>query len=68
MEFSTSKCKVLQISKKKKPTKQSYLLAGKILESANQTKDLGVLVTKDLLWETHIEHMCAKGQQIFRTC
>ena len=56
MELNTSKCKALKMSKKKKPTKQSYQLVGKILESANQTKSLGVLVTKDLSWETHLEH------------
>ena len=56
-------CKCL---KKKEPTKQSGHLAGKILDSANQTRDLGVLVTKDLSWETHSEQYVRKGQQIVR--
>ena len=54
-------CKCL---KKRKPTKQSYHLAGKILDSANQTRDLGVLVTKDLSWETHTEQTCAKANKL----
>lgn len=52
------------MSKKKNTIKKSYYLAGQVLESANQTKDLGVLVTTDLSWNTHIEYMCAKTNKL----
>ncbi|XP_022808744.1 uncharacterized protein LOC111345728 [Stylophora pistillata] len=64
MEFSTSKCKVLQMSKKRNPTEHTYYLSGNTLEPASQAKDLGVTVHTDLSWKTHIELVCTKANKL----
>ena len=65
MSFNTSKCLVLHMSKKRSPsyTNTEYYLGGQCLQVANTTKDLGVAVSSNLSWTTHIKQMCAKANR-----
>lgn len=65
MDFSTSKCKVLKMSRKKlaRSLPRDYHLNGQKLDSVVEIRDLGVIVTRDLSWGAHIEQMCAKANK-----
>ena len=51
MMFNVSKCKVMHLGYKNNG--YSYYMDGKVLDTVEQEKDLGILITKDLasLWE-----------------
>jgi hypothetical protein len=62
MSFNASKCKVLNMSKKRsKTTDYQCHLGNQVLHNAAHTKDLGVTVSSDLTWNKHIDDMCAKA-------
>ena len=65
MDFSTSKCKVLHMSRKKSAGSllREYYLSGHKLDAPVETRDLSVIVTRDLSWGAHIEQMCAKANK-----
>ena len=48
MEFNTDKCQVLRVSRKRDSLIHEYILHGKILESVDSAKYLGVSITSDL--------------------
>ena len=54
MEFNPSKCQVLHIARSKNPVMSSYLVHNQKLESVDAAKYLGVSISKDLSWTTHI--------------
>ena len=53
MNFNTSKCKTLNISKKS-PSARNYLLCNNSLETVSEIMDLGVLATDKLTWSPDI--------------
>ena len=63
MEFNTDKCQVLRVSRKRDPLIHEYILHGKILESVDYAKYLGVSITSDLCWNQHISNIVTKGNQ-----
>ena len=65
MSFNISKCQVLHMSRKRTPshTHTNYHLGGQDLQVAIATKDLGVTVSNNLSWSTHISQMCAKANR-----
>ncbi|CAB4022732.1 excitatory amino acid transporter 1-like [Paramuricea clavata] len=73
MEFNYAKCKVLRIARIKKPYNIDYFLGGKKLERVLVEKDLGVLVTYNLSWNSHaVDCITSKAHKIlnllYRTC
>ena len=62
MDFNGTKCKVLQISRKKTPTTSngSYTWDGHQLECVSSIIDLSVTITSDLSWSRHNEVTVAK--------
>jgi hypothetical protein len=46
MEFNTAKCKVMYCGRRNEKTE--YHMGGQILESTDQERDIGVLVSKDM--------------------
>ena len=60
MEFNPSKCQVLHISRARQPIHSQYTLHGEILESADCARYLGVSISKDLSWNTHISQITSK--------
>jgi len=57
MEFNPSKCQVLNITRNKSKFSFNYRLHGQILETVDNAKYLGVDISKDLSWNTHINRI-----------
>ena len=72
MKFNTEKCKVLTVTRKRKPIEFPYRMYGNELSSCKAEKDLGLLVSSDLKWGPHILKMVAKANKMLgllkRTC
>jgi hypothetical protein len=64
MAFHPDKCNVLTISRNKTPVKFKYCLHGHVLESVDKAKYLGVTISEDLKWESHINNICGKLKPI----
>ena len=60
-EFNTSKCQVLNVSKKKFKPSAEYELDGHQLECVSCVKDLGVTVSCDLSWSKHIKAIVSRA-------
>ena len=55
-------CNMMQLTKKRTNKIQaSYKLEGTVLENVESIKYLGVTITKDLKWNTHISNVCTKA-------
>ncbi|MCG8078312.1 MAG: reverse transcriptase family protein, partial [Candidatus Thiodiazotropha taylori] len=59
MEFNPSKCQVVQVtgSNSKKPIKATYKLHGEVLETVTCAKYLGVDISSNLSWGSHIDRI-----------
>ena len=63
MAFHPDKRNVLTISRNKTPVKFNYCLHGHLLESVDKAKYLGVAISEDLEWESHINNICGKANK-----
>ena len=61
MEFHPEKCQVLTITRKRTPIVYDYKLHGHTLEHVDSAKYLGVTMTKDFRWNTHINNITMKA-------
>ena len=61
MMFHPEKCTTIHISKKRMPVQTCYQLHGHTLESVPGGKYLGVHISKDLSWNSHIQQTTAKA-------
>ena len=72
MNFNASKCKVLSITRKVNPLHFQYHMDSTKLLRVNEEKDLGVIITENLSWESHLTCICAKANKLLgllkRTC
>ncbi len=66
LTFNAAKCKFMFVSRKKRHThlNLSISLNGFPLESTLTFKYLGLLITSDLSWNTHIHNICSKAKHI----
>ena len=64
MDFNTSKCKALNISKKKSPTVRNYQLNNESLVTVKQITDLGISINYKLLWSSHIAQISKRANRI----
>ena len=64
--FNTTKCKVLRMSKRRSRRKSlnTYHLGEGVLSHSPETSDLGVSVSGNCTWNSHIEQMCAKANRV----
>ena len=64
MRFQPVKCNIIQITRKRtNEIEASYTLEGTVLENVDSIKYLGVTITHDLRWNTHISNMCTKANR-----
>ena len=65
MCFNPSKCSVIRVAagKRKKVFQSSYRLHGQELEVVDSSKYLGVKVTNDLTWSSHIADVASKANR-----
>ena len=72
LDFNSSKCKVLTITRKKSPLTYAYQMNSTVLSRVEKEKDLGVCVNMNLSWNDHICIITAKGNKMLgllkRTC
>lgn len=63
MQFNLDKYHVLRVTRKRNPLIRNYSLHGRTLESVDSAKYLGVTLTSDLRWNSHISNITKKGNQ-----
>ena len=61
IKFHPDKCTKLNVTNKRTPTPADFTLDGHTLASVSLAKYLGVTVTEDLRWDTHIKNICDKA-------
>ena len=66
MEFNHSKCQVEHVtgSKSKRSIKTDYILHGQVLESVTCAKYLGVDISSDLTWNSHVDRITGNANRI----
>ena len=64
MRFQPVKCIMMQLARKHlNKIQASYTLEGAVLENVDNIKYLGVTITNDLKWNTHISNICTKANR-----
>ena len=63
MEFNPGKCQVFHITRSKSPVKSRYFMHNQELESVDAAKYLGVTISKDLSWNTHINNITSTANK-----
>ena len=64
MRFQPVKCNMMQLTNKRSCKIQAnYTLEDTILENVESIKYLGVTITNDLKWNTHISNVCTKANR-----
>ena len=64
MRFQPVKCNMMQLTRKHlNKIQASYTLEGAVLENEDNIKCLGVTITNDLKWNTHVSNICTKANR-----
>ena len=63
MSFHPNKCSTLPVTRKHKVLDSKYKLHDHTLQVVDKVKYLGVTVTKDCSWDTHIQDVCSKANR-----
>ena len=63
MNFNPSKCQVLHVIRLKTPIETKYFLHDTMLDSVSSAKYLGVTISNDLPWSTHIVNITKIANQ-----
>ena len=64
MRFQPVKCNIMRITRKRiKKINASYNLEGTVLDNVESIKYLGVTITNDLKWNTHVSNICTKANR-----
>ena len=61
MKFNASKCKVLTVTRKKSPVTLEYRLGNAYIKRVLEEKDLGVMMSSRLSWDSHVYAYCTQG-------
>ena len=72
MEFHAKKCKVLRVARLRSIDDRDYYPGGIKLDPVDVEKDLGILVTHNLSWNSHVDVISSTAQKmlnvLYRTC
>ena len=63
MRLQPVKCNMMQLTNKHNKIQASYTLEGTVLENVDSIKYLGVTITSDLKWNSHIRNVCTKANR-----
>jgi len=61
MSFNPSKCTIITISRSNSPLHKFYMLCVVVLQHVSEARYLGVLLSNDLQWSKHVQHITAKA-------
>ncbi|XP_073243955.1 uncharacterized protein [Porites lutea] len=61
MKFNASKCKVLTVTRKKSPVTHEYHLGNTYMKRVLEEKDLGVIISSNLSWDSHVYAHSTQG-------
>ncbi len=61
MRFNEKKCNILRVTRSHTPLTRHYELNNHILEVVSETKYLGVTISDDLTWGSHVSHTTNKA-------
>jgi hypothetical protein len=64
MQYHPQKCNSLSITRSHQPHAFNYTLKGHVLESVNTAKYLGITLSSNMSWDTHINNITAKANKI----
>ena len=64
MSFNASKCFQMRITHKRKPIQAKYRLGNVTLEEVQHHPYLGVELSRDLCWSTHIDQISSKANKM----
>ena len=64
LRFQPVKCNMMQLTNRRiTKIEASYTLEGKVLKNVDSIKYLGVTITNNLKWNTHITNICTKANR-----
>ena len=63
MEFNPGKCQVIHVSTSRSPVNTQYVLHGQVLETVSSARYLGVDISNDLNWKTHINRITSNANK-----
>ena len=64
LQFNSRKCKAQRITRKVNPVTFEYDMNGSRIDTVSAERDLGVFITEDLTWATHVSSQCAKVKKL----
>ena len=63
MQFNVTKCHTMRISRKKEPVLMHYYIDGQKLSPVKNHPYLGVILSNDLRWNSHVENTVVKANK-----
>ncbi|MEW8548727.1 MAG: reverse transcriptase family protein, partial [Candidatus Thiodiazotropha sp.] len=63
MEFNPSKCQVVRVTSSRAPINTVYTLHGQVLEAVTSARYLGVDISNNLSWNTHVDRVAANANR-----
>ena len=64
LSFNTKKCKCMLISNRQNHTPPSLSLNNQPLEFVREYKYLGIILTSNLCWSSHIQYICKRARRV----
>ena len=61
VQFPPEKCTALSVTRSHSPIKHDYILKGHKLESVETAKYLGLTLSSNMKWDTHINNITSKA-------
>ena len=63
MEFNPSMCQVVRVTSSRNPLQTEYILHGQVLEAVTSARYLGVDISSNLSWNTHVDRITANANR-----
>ena len=64
MALNPNKCKLMTVTRSRNPAKPLYNIGDYTLENVDNYKYLGVIISRDLSWKTHISNVTSKATRL----